>query len=92
MDIGANMLSAYMLDKIGLSMTGYDKFLVDLHKKIPSLSSIAYYDNKGNAYEMDADKEDEIYMGEDIMRYHYLQYNNMNKSSQRIENFFTLAK
>ena len=69
-DISANMLSAYMLNKLGLRMTGYDKFLVDLHSRIPSLSSIAYYDSQGNAYEMDPENEDDLYMGEDILKSH----------------------
>ena len=49
-DISANFLHPYLLKMLGQPMTGYDKFLLDLHKQIPFSTAIAYKDKNGKLY------------------------------------------
>ena len=88
--ISANMLSAYMLNKIGLQMTGYDKFLINLRKDIPVISGIAYMDNKGKDYKLDLEHIKDIPYGDEIKDYSYLEYYNIKEDSYLDNHFFTL--
>lgn len=85
--ISSNYLSPYLLKTLGLPMTGYDKYLMDLYEKIPVVSQICYKDKEGNVY----DPEDETFPYKDLLHdYHILQYNNMFDVKNRVEEFFTL--
>ncbi|MDO4556190.1 MAG: LTA synthase family protein [Lachnospiraceae bacterium] len=85
--ISANYLSSYLLKTLGLPMTGYNKYLMDLYEKLPVVSQICYKDSEGNTY----DPEDENFpYEEELEEYHVLQYNNMFDTSNRVEDFFTL--
>lgn len=85
--ISSNYLSPYLLKTLGLPMTGYDKYLMDLYEKIPVISQICYKDTQGNVY----DPEDDSFPYKDLLNdYHILQYNNMFDTKNRVEEFFTL--
>lgn len=85
--ISSNYLSSYLLKTLGLPMTGYNKYLMDLYEKIPVVSQICYKDAEGNTY----DPEDDSFPYQDLLNeYHILQYNNMFDTKNRVENFFTL--
>ena len=45
--MSANYLSSYLLNLIGADMTGYNKYLLDLQKKIPVLTGLFYQGDDG---------------------------------------------
>ena len=91
-DISSNMLGSYMLNTLGLKMTGYDKYLMDLYTKIPVVTSVCYMDYGKQIYKMNTFDLKNIKMGEDLLNYQYIEYNNMKNSSKRIPDFFTLIE
>ena len=42
LQISANYIGPYILKLIGGKMTGYDKYLLSLQKKVPVTSAVAY--------------------------------------------------
>lgn len=86
-DMSANYLSSYLLKTLGLPMTGYQKYLMDLYEKLPVISQICHKDADGNYYA----REDETSPYRDLLNeYHILQYNNVIDYKNRIDGFFTL--
>lgn len=86
-DMSANYLSSYLLKTLGLPMTGYQKYLMDLYEKLPVISQICHKDAEGNYYA----REDETSPYRDLLNeYHILQYNNVIDYKNRIDGFFTL--
>ena len=89
--ISANYLSAYMLDLLGLSMTGYDKYRLDAFGKVPVLTSLCYYDADGNIHDnkdIDSDTSPEA----DLVReYGMVQYNLLIDTKNRAAGFYELT-
>ncbi len=89
--ISANYLSAYMLDLLGLEMTGYDKYRLETFRKVPVLTSLCYYDDEGNIHDnkdIDTDTSPEA----DLVReYGMVQYNLLIDTKNRVADFFELA-
>lgn len=81
-----NYLSGIMLQTAGLEMSDYDRFLMDLYQKIPSISASGYYDEKGNLYEYDSNEESEY--SELIKEYEIVQYNYMFGGKDRLDDHF----
>ena len=88
-DISANFLHPYLLKMLGQPMTGYDKFLLDLHKQIPFSTAIAYKDKNGKLYPP-TDSSSDVYPL--LEKYQILQYNNIIDTENRIQSFFYLRK
>lgn len=70
--MSANYLGAYILEKAGLSMSKYDKFLLQLKKEIPIIGMGAIEDNNGNWFDMNSLPQK---YAELINNYKILQYN-----------------
>lgn len=72
--ISLNYLSGLMLKTAGLSMSNYDRYLLDLHKKLPSISASGYYDGEGVLHDYsDSDTEYQELLDEyEMVQYHYL--------------------
>ena len=51
--MSANYLSSYLLNLIGADMTGYNKYLLDLQKKIPVLTGLFYQGDDGEFRNID---------------------------------------
>ncbi len=86
LDMSANYLSSYLLNLSGNKMTGYNKYLLDLMKKVPIISAICY---KGDDGVLHANGEESEY-SELIKQYQMIQYNNMFDTENRVDNFFFL--
>ena len=84
-DLSLNYLGAYMKQQIGLPMTGFDKYLMDLHEKLPVVSSVAVMDAEGNWYSTDSNP-----YREELLTYQKVQYNGFSDTKNRIESFFYL--
>ena len=84
-----NFIQSKMLEATSGSMTGYQKFLIDFQKQVPSISANGYYGADGKYYVV-GDKKSPYY---DIVRkYAILQYNNVIDTKNRIDDFFNLKK
>ena len=86
LDMSANYLSSYLLKLSGNKMTGYNKYLLDLMKKVPIISAICYQGDDGVLH---ANGEESQYT-ELIRQYQMIQYNNIFDTDNRVDNFFFL--
>lgn len=86
LDMSVNYLSSYMLQLIGADMTGYNKYLLDLQKKIPVLTGLFYQGDDGEFREIDEESE----YTEMIHQYSIVQYNGLFDQDNRINEFFFL--
>ncbi|MCD7745402.1 MAG: sulfatase-like hydrolase/transferase [Lachnospiraceae bacterium] len=82
-----NYLYSIMADRLGLSMTGYQEYLLELSEEIPVLNSVGYWGADGNFYELD-DEESPYY--ELVNEYNILEYNDIFGGDNRYYEFFTL--
>ena len=69
--MSANYLSSYLLNLIGADMTGYNKYLLDLQKKIPVLTGLFYQGDDGEFRNIDEKSKYTKYINE----YSKVQYN-----------------
>ena len=84
--LSANYLHSYMLKTVGGEMSGFDKYLMDLHEEIPVITSICYMDKKGTVHDLDDDSP----YKEKINQYKCVQYNGLVDTDNRVEEFFHL--
>jgi len=82
--ISANYLSTLLLEKAGLPLTGYQKFLTQLRSVLPVITANVYIDAEGNYY----NSTDNPY-AEQLQDYAILQYNNLFDDKNRVDSFFT---
>ena len=85
-EISANYISSYMLSATHSKMTGYDKYLMDLHKTLPVISQISYMDKDGKFYSYEEDSK----YSDLINQYQCIQYNGLVDIDNRIDDFFNL--
>lgn len=83
--LSANYLGSYILELAGLQMTPYQRYLLDLSKKLPAINSVGYIGDNGQYYEQGEESEYSDY----ISNYKILQYNNVIDYKNRYENFFS---
>lgn len=70
-----NYLSKLLLETAGLRTTAYDRFLMDIQKKLPSVSASGYYDEKGALHSYELEQEEtakKCLQAYEIVQYHYL--------------------
>lgn len=81
-----NYLSTLTLEKSGLELPAYNRFLADLMEKIPAINSRGYYslESGGFVHLEDASGEEADW----INKYQILQYNSMFDKKNRSEEFF----
>ena len=82
--ISANYLSAYMKQAIGLPLTGFDKYLLEMHEELPVLSAISFHDSEGNIY----DPAQTSAYDDKLSEYSIIQYNGLIDNRNRISDFF----
>lgn len=88
-EISANYLSSYLLQQTGGKMTGYNKYLMSLHQKIPVLTDIAYRDTEGNTYNVD---DPDSQYADLVRQYQQIQYNGFDDRKHQQKQFFYLKK
>lgn len=86
--LSANYLGPYLKSVIGMPLTGFDKYLLDLHEELPVINAVYYKDSEGNIY--DPDKPSEY--DDKIAEYERIQYNGLIDSGHRCNSFFKLKK
>ncbi|PXV91467.1 phosphoglycerol transferase MdoB-like AlkP superfamily enzyme [Lachnotalea glycerini] len=83
--ISMNYLSAYIMNKLGINLTKYQQFLLDVHEQVPVMNSIGYWGVDGGFYDY-SDTTSPYY--EIINQYRCVQYNNMHDKGKRVDSMF----
>ncbi len=86
MDLSTNYLIPVMKQEVGMDLTGYDQFLLDLHEDLPIVSLNGYWDKDGTYYEELEDKDSPWY--ERLQEYDMLVYNHLFDEDNRVDEFF----
>lgn len=81
-----NYLSTMTLERAGIELPAYNKFLADMMETVPAINSRGYYSKEKGCYQYidDATGEEAAW----IKRYHMLQYNSMFDKKGRSNLFF----
>lgn len=82
-----NYLSSILLKTTNLSMTKYDKFLLELQNNVLAINSKGYLDSEGNYKEV-PNSFDSILDNELLNKYRLIQYNNMFDYENKNEDMF----
>lgn len=82
-----NYLYSIMADRLGLSMTGYQKYLLELSEEIPVINTNGYWGSDGVFYEL---KDQSSPYWEKLNDYNILEYNHIFGKDDRYLPFFTL--
>lgn len=85
-DLSCNYLIPVMKQAVGMKLTGYDRFLLDLHEDLPVVSLNGYWDAEGNYYEDVNDSSSPWY--DKLHDYNLLVYNHLFGKDERIVGFF----
>ena len=85
-ELSANYIAPYILDKLGAPLTAYDKYLLDLRKSLPVITANCYKDSEGVVY----DPEESSKWDDKLNEYAILQYNGLVDLKHRQEDFFRL--
>lgn len=86
--ISLNYLSALVLETAGLKMNSFERYLSDLHEKLPSISASGYYDKKGVLH--DYSEEDTTYQ-ELLEEYKIVQYHYLFDNENRLKRHFSVS-
>lgn len=81
-----NYLSTMTLERAGIELPAYNKFLADMMETVPAINSRGYYSKEKGCYQHIDDATGEE--SEWIKRYHMLQYNSMFDKRGRSNVFF----
>ena len=85
-DLSCNYLIPVMKQAVGMELTGYDRFLLDLHEDLPVVSLNGYWDAEGNYYEDVNDSSSPWY--DKLHDYNLLVYNHLFGKDERRAGFF----
>ena len=81
-----NYMQLNLLQAAGLELTGFQRFLLDLQKKVPMINAFGFMDETGRFYE----KDDPDAPYQDLLKeYAILQYNGLFDHENRLEGFFS---
>lgn len=82
-----NYLSSIVADRLGLPMTGYQKYLLALSEELPVINTLGYWSADGSFYEL---KDQTSPYAEKINEYHILEYNDIFGKKDRVLSFLEL--
>ena len=69
--LSTNYFASTVFDLAGIGLSDYDRYLLDLHKRIPAITAVGIWDDKGNYYDS---PESSPYAAE-LASYRMVQYN-----------------
>ena len=82
-----NFLSTMVLEKAGIELPPYERFLLDLSEDVPAMNARGYYSAKDGCYKHYAEADGEE--AEMLNYYQILQYNDMFDKKNRSDVFFS---
>ena len=85
-NMSCNYLSSYLLNMIGADMTGYNKYLLNLRKKLPVVTAMFYKGDDGKFYDVNEKSK----YSKDLNEYSIIQYNGLFDQKNRVDDFFFL--
>ena len=85
-NMSCNYLSSYLLNMLGADVTGYNKYLLDLKKKLPVITSMFYKGDDGRFYAINEKSK----YSKVINDYSIVQYNGLFDQKNRLNKFFFL--
>lgn len=86
--LSANYIAPVLKKAIGLPMTGFDKYLLDLYEELPVINAVCYNDADGTIYNPEEPSKYDVRLNE----YEQIQYNGLIDTRNRAEEFFSLKK
>ncbi|MCR5340864.1 MAG: LTA synthase family protein [Saccharofermentans sp.] len=69
--LSTNYFASTVFDLAGIGLSDYDRYLLDLHKRVPAITAVGIWDDKGNYYDS---PESSPYAAE-LASYRMVQYN-----------------
>jgi len=87
--ISMNYLSAYLFDKLGLQLTKYQQYVLDVQEQVPVMNTIGYWGSDGKFYDY-KDTTSPYY--DVISEYRNVQYNNIHDRGNRVDSMFYLEQ
>lgn len=84
-----NYLSSIFLDAANLKMSNFNRYLLDLYKKLPAISAAGSYDSEGKLHENT--EKDNLY-AKLMEEYEIVQYNYLFDNKNRLDKHFTITK
>lgn len=84
-----NYLSSIFLSVAGLKMSNFNRYLLDLYKKLPSVSAVGSYDSSKKLHE--AEEKDSEYAS--LMKeYEMIQYNYLFDEENRLDRHYNVSE
>lgn len=80
-----NYLSSYLLERLGLPLTQYQEFLLQLQEELPVVCAGTYIDQEGTYHSW---SEDDAVYGDLLNQYSILQYNHLIDRKHRVTEVF----
>lgn len=84
-----NYLSSLFLSAAGLEMSNFNRYLLDLYKKIPAISAVGSYDSTGTLH--DCTERNSEY-AELMKEYEMIQYNYLFDEENRLDRHYQVSK
>ena len=84
--LSANYIGPYLKQLLGMPMTGFDKYLMDMYNELPVINAICSKDAAGNLYAPD----DQTEFDKRLNEYEQIQYNGLIDYRNRVDEFFYL--
>ncbi len=84
--MSANYLSSYLLQTAGLQGTEYNRYLLELYRKIPVINALFYIDRKGICRNIEEGSE----YSEAVKEYRYVGYNNVFDKKDRLDGIYSI--
>jgi len=80
-----NYLSSIMLESTGMRMSAYNKYLMELSDKLPSISATGCFDKDGNLFSIDDAPEEYKKL---LNEYEMVQYNYLFDKKDRLDKYY----
>lgn len=84
--LSANYIGPYLKNLLGMPMTGFDKYLMDMYNELPVINAVCSKDTAGNIYAPD----DQTEFDKRLNEYEQIQYNGLIDYRNRVDEFFNL--
>lgn len=88
--ISLNYLSSLVLQTAGLQLSNYNRYLLELHQKLPSISANGYYDAEGELHDYSEENENPEYR-KLLDEYEMVQYHYLFDGENRLEKHFEVV-
>ena len=82
--LSTNYFVSTVFDVAGIELSDYDRYLLDMHERVPAITALGVWDNEGNYYASAAESP----YSEDISNMEMVQYNLLFDDDNRLTDSF----